>query len=99
MQVLDESVAPWSAITDENKYWESAAWEWWLVDLKNRTASVDKGLPAGTPFIKTFDVDTRRYVVQQRDDDKSQIFLLSSDGAHKPGLISTGAIEGIARVR
>jgi len=89
--VLNETIRPWTSITDEDKYWESEAWEWWQVDLAKKTANVDRGLPISAPYIKTFEANKHRCVVHQKGYGKSQIFQLSADGKHKPRLITTPA--------
>jgi hypothetical protein len=98
VQLLDERALPWASITDVDSFWGSTDWEWWRVDLRSGTAVRDANLPNGAPFIMTFEVEGKRFVVRI-EGDRSRLYELSADGAHRAGFAAPGNITGIARVR
>ncbi|HKO91576.1 MAG TPA: hypothetical protein VJU61_10510, partial [Polyangiaceae bacterium] len=81
VQVLDESLLPWAEIQDEDTFWEEPAWNWWRVDLRAAEAVIDNEIPASTPYMTSYEVDGRRYVAQQAENNRSRLYELSATGA------------------
>lgn len=87
----------WGDIADEDAFWESTEWQWWRVDLRSGKAVRDAELPAGSPYMTSYEVDGRRFISRQTSDGESRLFELSADGQHKPAFRSLGEIRGVAR--
>lgn len=99
VQVIDEAVLPWSAVGDEDTFWETPAWSWWKVDLRSGEAALDPALPASAPYMTSYEVDGRRYISRQMGDNQSRLYELAADGAHRPSVTLVGSIRGVARIR
>ena len=94
MQVIDEAVPSWSAVADEDTFWETPAWSWWKVDLRSGRAVIDPALPVSAPYMTAYDVDGLRYVSRQMGDNQSRLYELAADGSHRPSFTSIGSIRG-----
>ena len=99
VQVIDETVLSWSAVADEDTFWETPAWSWWKVDLRSGEAVIDPALPVSAPYMTSYDVDGVRYVARQTGDNQSRLYELATDGSHRPSFTSIGSIRGVARIR
>lgn len=98
ISVLDEAQLPWRDFAPEPRFDE--AWEWWTLDLRTGEGAPDPGMPISGPGVSSHPLGQDRYVVRSlADQSKSQLYKLSTDGAHEPGFSAPGLVTGLARVR
>lgn len=88
-----------STPSSKRGFWESPARQWWQVDRRAGTAKLDEGIPAGAPYMTSYDVNGERYISRQSGDNASRMDRLSTDGKHEPSLQNVGEIRAVSRVR
>jgi hypothetical protein len=99
VQAIDTEQQAWAELSEEDTFWETPAWQWWQIDLREGKAELDRGIPSSAPYMTSYDVDGERYISRQSGDNASRMYHLSAVGDHEESLRSIGEIRAVSRVR